>query len=67
MLVISGRTGIIFYENKNFEDICDWTHGQEFSLTRICLLCVSAYHDMMNGVTLHFFFELAFKHKVERQ
>ena len=55
----AGKTQTLLWIRKFFEEICAWTHGQEF------VFCASqnSMTSLIKGVTLHSFFKLAFKHK----
>ena len=55
----AGKTQTLLWIRRFFEEICGWTHGQEF------VFCASqnSMTALINGVTLHSFFKLVFKHK----
>ena len=55
----AGKTQTLLWIKRFFEEVCGWTHTKEF------VFCASqnTMTALINGVTLHSFFRLAFKNK----
>ena len=55
----AGKTQTLLWIRQFFEEVCGWTHGQEF------VFCASqnTMAALIQGVTLHSFFKLVFKDK----
>ena len=59
----AGKTQTLLWIRRFFEEVCGWTHGQEF------VFCASqnTMTALIQGVTLHSFFKLVFKDKEGRK
>ena len=59
----AGKTQTLLWLRKFFEEVCGWSHGQEF------VFCASqnTMTALINGVTLHSFFGLVFMNKDGRK